>query len=55
MSIKARLCKLETTRSEVVVVADKDKETNKHAYQRCINQVKKPKTIIYASELDILL
>ena len=58
MSIKNRVIKLEQDKesSGFVIIAVYDGETNAEAYQRFFAKEKiKPKTVIYASPLDVML
>ena len=58
MSIKNRVEKLEQDNqpSGLVVIAVNDGETNEQAYQRCFPDGSiKPKTVIYATPLDVML
>ncbi len=59
MSIKARLSKLESSlldTNNIVIIALEEGETNDTAYQRCFHDgSKKPKVVIFATNLDLLL
>jgi hypothetical protein len=58
MNIKTRLEKLEQDNqpSGLVIVALNEGETNEQSYKRCFpDGSTKPKTVIYATPLDVLL
>ena len=57
-NFKNRVAKIEHNKpsSGIVVIAVNEGETNEEAYQRCFAKERiKPKTVIYASPLDVLL
>ena len=57
MALKNRVLKLEQGQksTELVLIAVDENETNEEAYQRCFPDGIKPKIVIYATPLDVML